>query len=156
MFESIKYCVLCGTTNRKILSTHSKFRKFVKQKDLANLWSCLMKKLPVFSWASLRWQSISLSRLKQTLQMVSSLITVSFKIRLKMSEMMVDECSTVWLTDISFSICKEENLCECIFRSFLNQSTLLHPIQRVKIVQADQSMRVTKNECLRIQQKRTF
>ena len=47
--------------------------------------------------------------------MVSSLITVSFKIRLNISEMIVDECSTVWLTEISFSIWKNENtLLSCL------------------------------------------
>ena len=31
-------------------------------------------------------------------------ITVSFKILLRISEMIVEECSTVWLTEISLSI----------------------------------------------------
>ena len=42
---------------------------------------------------------MSLSRSKQMRQMVSSRMTVSFRIRESMSDMIVLECSTVWLTD---------------------------------------------------------
>ena len=47
---------------------------------------------------------MSLRRLKQILQIISSFITVSLRILLRMSQIIVDECETVLLTETNFSI----------------------------------------------------